>query len=405
MRDIHVAFFIAYKSIVKGNKSTLALLIFILLLSFFNMMFISGILQGFVELIPQMTIDQLSSHITVSPQEKPQVKQFILNQANLRTQIDAIPGVVATTRRYNLAGSLSFDKDKSGQAKSLSAGIVGIDPLDDAKVMVFKDLIRYGQFLTDNDTDKIIISSALAGGYGDMAPSDLGGVKVGDKINVTYANGTSRTYTVKGIWHDDMAVLESFVTSKEAESILGVYNNASQILVKVDLQANSLDNYFNKVKNLDPKLKVQTYREQMGSFGSFVNALNLINLIVGVISVAVAAVTIFVLFYINALNKRRQIGILKAIGIKQKIIIYSYMFQAIFNIAVSLLAGSLLVFGLLYPLFLKYPLDVSFGKVSLVFTFIGISASIVSFAVAGILAGIIPSRLVAKEDILKSIWG
>lgn len=368
-------------------------------------MFISGILQGFVELIPQMTIDQLSSHITVSPQEKPQVKQFILNQANLRAQIDAIPGVVATTRRYNLAGSLSFDKDKSGQAKSLSAGIVGIDPLDDAKVMVFKDLIRYGQFLSETDTDQIIISSALAGGYGDMAPSDLGGVQVGNKINVTYANGIVRTYTVKGIWHDDMAVLESFVTSKEAESVLGVYNNASQILVKVDLKTKPLDYYFNRVKELEPKLKVQTYKEQMGSFGSFVNALNLINLIVGVISVAVAAVTIFVLFYINALNKRRQIGILKAIGIKQRIIIYSYMFQAIFNIAVSLLAGSLLVFGILYPLFLKYPLDVSFGKVSLVFTFIGIVASIVSFAVTGILAGIIPSRLVAKENILKSIWG
>lgn len=405
MNDIKTAAFIAYKSIRRGSKFTLVVLILILSLSFFNMMFVSGIMQGFSELIPQMTIDEISSHIILSPQETPRVKQFIINQANLRTQIAAIPGVIATTRRYTLAGSLAFDKDKSGQYKNLSAGIVGIDPIQDAKVMIFREYMRYGQFLSDTDTDQIILSSALAGGYGDMAASNLGGVKVGDKVNVTYSNGIMRTYTVKGIYRDSMALMVSFVTAREAESILEVHDNASQILVKVDLNANSIENYYAGVKALAPNLKVQTYKEEMGTFGSFVNALNLITLILSVISVAVAAVTIFVLFYINAIHKKRQIGILKAIGIKERIIVYSYMFQSLFYTTVSLLIGSFFVFGILYPIFLKYPLDVDFGRVSLIFTLSGVVASIISFAVTGVLAGIIPSRLVAKEDILKAIWG
>jgi len=405
MNDIKTAAFIAYKSIIKGNKSTVILLVVILTLSFTNMMFMSGILRGFSALVPQMTIDQISGDIILSPQETPQVKQFIINQTNLRTQIDAVSGVIASTRRYTLAGSFAFDKDKTGQYRNQSAAIMGIDPAQDAKVLTFRKLMRYGQFLSDTDTDQIILSSALAGGYGDIAASDLGGVKVGNKVTVTYINGITRTYTVKGIWHDNMSLMESFVSAREAESVLGVYDKASQILVKVDLQKNSIDTYFHKIKRLAPSIKVQTYKEEMGTFAALENALNLVALIVSVISVIVSAVTLFVLFYINALNKRRQIGILKAIGIKQKIIIYSYMFQAIFYTTISLLIGSFLVFGVLYPLFLKYPLNVDIGELSLFFTPGGILASIVSFAVSGILAGIIPSRMVAKEEILKAIWG
>lgn len=405
MDVLKTSFFIAYKSIIRGSKSMMILLIFILSLSFINMMFISGILNGLSSLIPRAFIDQISAHITINPQEKPQIKQFIPNQTLLRSQISTIPGIIATTRRYNLAGSLAFDKDKSGQYRSLSSSIMGIDPVQDSKVMGISKLTKYGSFLSDSDTDQILLSSALAGGYGVLAPSDLGGVVVGDKIQVTYANGIMRTYTVKGIYADNMGIYENFISTREAESILGTYDNASQILVKVDLNKEPIEGYTDKIKTMAPNLKLQTYKVALGSFGAFLDALNLIALIVSIISVAVSAVTIFVLIYVNALNKKRQIGILKAIGIKQKIIVYSYTIQSLFYTTVGLGIGSMLVFGVLYPLFLKYPIDVDFGKISLEFTLVGVLAGILSFSLTGILAGFIPSRIVAKQDILKAIWG
>ena len=99
MNDIKAASFIAYKSITRSKKSTTALIVFILFLSFTNMMFISGILNGFAEMVPQMFIDEVSSHITIGPQQKPVVKPFIVNQTLLQSQIGTIPGVVATGRR------------------------------------------------------------------------------------------------------------------------------------------------------------------------------------------------------------------------------------------------------------------------------------------------------------------
>ncbi len=405
MRDIKTAAFIAYKSILKGNKSTVTLLIFILSLSFLNMMFISGILNGLENLFYQVIIDTYASDITVNPQEKPQLRQYIIDQNEVQAEIQSIPGVIATTRRYSLAGSLSFDKDKNGQFKNVSGAIFGIDPDQEADVLALNKLVISGQYLSKTDTDSILLSSALAGGYGIPAPSDLGGAKVGDKIQITYSNGVMRTYTVKGIYNDSIGIFETFITAKEAESVLNIYNSASQILVKTDLQNTPVGIYQKKIQKLEPKLKIQTYLDLLGSFKSFLDALGMISVIVSAISVLVAAITIFVIIYVNAITKRRQIGILKAIGIRQRIIILSYVFQSVFYALCGVAIGSFCVFLLLTPLLAAYPINVDFGYLYLVHDPVTIVGGIISLLLAGLLAGYIPARLVAKQDILKAIWG
>jgi putative ABC transport system permease protein len=407
MRDLQTAAFIAYKSITKGSKSTLLLLVFILSLSFLNMMFISGVLSGITYSQVQALINFFNSDVTVGPQTFPQVKQFVPNQAQLRAQIQTIPGVIASARHYLLAGSIAFDKDRNGQFKSVSGVFIGIDPADESKVLTFDNLLIGGQQLAAGDTDQIVLSSALAGGYGIPAPSDLGGVKVGDKVRITYSNGVMRTYTVKGMYNDIVGLYETFISSKEAESILDVHDSASQILVKTDLTRMTAPDYEAKIQALAPELKVQNYNDLLGSFGSFLKALDLIQFIVGAISVVVAAITIFVLIYVNAINKRRQIGILKAIGIKKSIIVNAYIFQSIFYTICGMAIGLFMVFGLLVPLLTAYPVPLIAGFMNLVLIYspLRVVLSILSFIAAGYLAGRIPANLVARQDILKGIWG
>ncbi len=404
MNDFKTASFIAYKSILKGNKSTHALLIFVLSLSFLNMMFISGILSGLENTFTKVIIDVWSSHIIIAPEQEPQQKQFIQNQNEVRSQIETIPGVIATARHYQLAGSVSFDKEKNGVSKSISGAILGIDPSQEKGVLTLDSFMLEGEYLSDQDTDQILLSSALAGGYGLPAPNDLGGVKVGDKVQLTFSNGIIRTYNVKGIYDDSIGIFFTYITAREAESVLSTYNNASQILVKTDLSRKPIAYFEKNIKQLFPKLSVQNYTVILGTAGAFINALNLISFIVGAISVIVAAITIFVLIYVNATNKRRQIGILKAIGIKQNIIIVSYVLQSIFYSICGVIIGAILVFGILTPLLAKYPINITFADLSLMFTPSVIIIGVVSLLVAGLVAGYIPARIVVKQEILKSIW-
>lgn len=404
MHDIQTAFFIAYKSIIRGNKSSVTLLIFILTLSFLNMMFISGILNGLENLFLRTILTTFASNVTISPQEKPQIKQFIINQDEVQAEAQTIPGVIATTRRYSLGGVISFDKDRNGQYKSVSGSIVGIDPTQDKKVLNIGKLLLAGRYLLPTDTDSILLSSALAGGYGIPAPSDLGGARIGDKVQITYANGIIRTYTVRGIYNDAIGIFETFISAKEAESVLNVFNSASQILIKTD-QNTPVSVYQKKVQQLFPNLKVQTYEDLLGSFRSFLSALGLISVIVSAISVLVAAVTIFVIIYVNAISKQRQIGILKAIGITERVIILSYVFQSIFYACCGVLIGSVVVFLILTPLIYAHPIDVEFGYLYLVHNPITIVGGILSLLGAGLLAGYFPARIVARKNILKAIWG
>jgi len=404
--DIVTAGFIAYKSIVRGSRSTFALMMVILCLSFFNMLFIPGVFSGLLDTIISLEVNTYTSHVMVGPQQDPIPKQFINNETQLRSQIATIPGVVGTARTYLTAGSISFDPQKNGVYKRVSAQVIGIDPTESEKILTLRNYIVAGQFLSDDDTDQIVLAAALAGGYDLPEPNDLGGAKPGDKVQVVYGNGVERTYTVKGITNIlfGPALTNAYITGREAESVLGASDQATQILVRVQ-QEDKSDYYKARLQSLFPGLHVQTYLDLITAIKPVLDAFKLVALIVSVISVLVAAITIFVMIYINAVSKRRQIGILKAIGIREDIIIMSYVFQSLFYVFCGVLFGLFFVFAVIQPLLAVHPITLPFGPLHLSFSVALVVESIAGFFIAGFFSGFIPSRIVARENILKAIWG
>lgn len=408
INDLSASFLIARKSITRGGKSTLFLLILVLSLSFFEMMVITGIISGVYQEMINSAKNLLSSDIIISPRTQPQIKEFIDEQTKVRAQIETIPGVVATARHYITAGAVSFDKGKNGKFKTVSGLVVGIDPEEEKRVLTTTSrLLIDGKSLDAADTDQVLIGSAMAGGYKAKTSDDLGGVKIGDKVRLAYSNGVAKVYTVKGIYDDTMRSGQIFITANEAESVFSVYDSASQIMVKTDSISRSDDLYVAKIKSMFPELKVQDYNIFLGQLTDFLAAINMISVILSVISILVAAIVIFVIIYVNALNKRRQIGILKAIGIKQSIIINAYIMQSLFYTFSGVIIGLTLVFGIAVPFLEAHPLVLvaNLANLTLYYTPVKIAVAISSFFVAGYLAGRIPAWMVAKQDIIKAIWG
>lgn len=405
MSGLQTAAFIAYKTIARGRRGTLALMILILSLSFFNMIFIPGVFSGLLETIIGLEVNTYTAHVMVGPQQEPIPKQFIPHETQLRAAIQTIPGVVGTARTYLTAGAISYDKDKNGVFKTVSAQVIGIDPAQADKILTVPHYVVAGQFLSDDDSDQIVLAAALAGGYDLPEPNDLGGAKVGDKVRVVYGNGVARTYTVKGITNIlfGPALTNAYITAREAESVLGASDQASQILVKAQDQGQA-DALKARIQAMAPDLHVQTYFDLITAIKPVLDAFAYIALIVSVISVLVATVTIFVMIYINAVTKRRQIGILKAIGIEDRIIIFSYVFQSLFYVVAGIVAGLGLTFGVIMPLLAIHPITLPFGELHLVFGLKLILESGAGLAIAGFLAGFVPARIVVRESILQSIW-
>ena len=406
--DIKTAFFIAYKTITKGHKSTIALIIFILSLSFFNLMFVSGFLYGFSDGVMKSMIDNSTAHIIVMPQEEPTVKSFVYDQDRVRAEIETIPGIVGTARHYQLQGTLAYDKEKDGNFKYVSAQIIGVTQAEEKEILTVNEYMVAGIFPDNLKDDEIVLGANLSGGFDTKQTKDLGGATVGNKVQITYANGITRTYTIVGIFELSMVgsiASTAFISTSEAENLLSTYNSASEIMVRVNLEKNTLDEYTKKIKGIVPNLELEKYTSRLSTVGILVTAFNLIAVIVSFISIIVSAITIFVMIYVNAVSKRRQIGILKAIGIKEGIIELSYIIQSIFYSALGIIGGLLVIFLMVVPLMTIRPIAMPYGDAVLVYTTLGIIINISSLIVAGILAGYIPAKIVAREDILKSIWG
>lgn len=406
--DIKTAFFIAYKTITKGHKSTIALIIFILSLSFFNLMFVSGFLYGFSDGVMKSMVDNSTAHIIVMPQEKPTTKSFVFDQDRIRAEIETIPGIIGTARHYQLGGTLAYDKEKNGDFKYVSAQIIGVTQSEEKNILTINKYIVSGKFPDNLKDDEIVLGANLSGGFGTKQTKDLGGAIVGNKIQIDYSNGITRTYTIVGIFKLSMVgsiASAAFISNSEAESILSTYNSASEIMVRVDLEKNTLDEYTKKIHEIVPNLKLEEYTARLATVGILITAFNLIAVIVSIISIIVSAITIFVMIYVNAVSKRRQIGILKAIGIKENIIEISYIIQSIFYSFLGIVGGLLVIFFIVIPIMAVKPINMPFGNAVLVYTAFGIIINIISLIIAGILAGYIPAKIVAREDILKSIWG
>lgn len=408
MQDLKVAFFVALRSVVRGHKSTTALMIAVLSLSFVNLLFIAGILSGIVSALYQQVINNFTSNIVVEPQEEPLRKEFIIHQDELRRQIEAIPGVVATARHYKLAGTCAYDRDKNGRFKSASAEVVGIDPAREKLVThVWRNMLE-GTYLEGLGAGDIVLGADLAGGYGGANEiTSLGGVKTGEEVMVTFSNGVARKYKVRGIFKVRFGFVDrlAFITTKEAESALSVYDSASQILVKVNAPPGYEKGWARRIRAIAPELEVRAWGDLMGEFTNVAKAFDMITLVVSTVGLAVAAATVFILIYVNAINKRRQIGILKAIGIKPGIIIGSYLLQSLFFALCGIVIGSALVFWAIAPYFASHPLRFPMGDTSLTLSTGHVLYCVMSLLVAGIMAGFVPAWRVTNENILEAIWG
>jgi len=405
--DAKVAFFIAHKTIRRGSKSVVLLLIGVLSLVFFNLLFIRGFLAGFSNGVLISMIDTSTGHIVILPQEEPVKRGFIINQQELRNEIETIPGIVGTTRRYILGGAITFDKNKNGQSQFVSAPILGANQIEDKKLMTIKNNMAAGEFPDVLRDDDIVLGSNLAGGYEAVQSADLGGATVGDKVQIFYSNGYNKIYTVRGVFHVviGFAGNNAYISDKEAERVLSTYNQASEIIVRVDLDRHPVGYYVQKIKTIAPNLRIEPYTSRLAAIGVLIDSFNVIAVIIGLISILVAGATIFIMIYINALSKKKQIGIIKAVGIKAEIVELSYVFQALFFSVLAVIFGTLIFYGLAKPYLTANPIQMPYGPALLVISIEQVITSAVSMIVIAGIAGFASSRLISKKQIVETIWG
>jgi putative ABC transport system permease protein len=413
MGNLKLALFLAFKSVIKGNRWALILIILVMSLSFANLILTPSILSGVTNTLDKQQVDTLFANIVIDPEPD---NYYLGDVERTEQKVEQITGVVGISSHLTAEAFFEYQwRDKvspEDRGKSGTWSVIGIDPEREAKVTTISEKIIQGSYLDPDERDGIVLGIEIAGGEKAQTADflTLQGVNVGDKVRLTYTNGIQREYRVKGIFQaQEMTQADrlAFITRPEMVSVLGriaFADRASQILVKI-AEPGDESRFIEQIETLGIEGEVRSWREYGGAIGGIVSSFDVIASLIGGIGLVVAGIVMFIVIYINVISKRRQIGILRAIGIKRDVIVGSYLVQALFYAIIGIVIGGLLFGYGIQPYFELHPLNLPLGQVSLAIKAMTVNNAVLGMLAAAVMAGLIPVLSITRQGIIKSIWG
>lgn len=400
INDIKVGALIAYCSIKRGNKKTLAFIVFVLSLIFLNLVFLPSMIGGLSGMFTGFMQDYPYGDIVIEPGKD---NTYINNVDNVLQKVRAVNGVRAATKRLDAAASIEHKQ------KVVGSTITGVLPTEEYDISRYPYIISEGDFLGELSRDEIIIGAMIVEGYfGSEIYDNLGQVRAGSLVDVTYSNGVKRTYKVKGIMEGTFEVvdLNALVHYKEIEDVYGLDGSkATKVVVRIEKQGTE-EKIKDKIISAGVKEPVFTWADKAESIlRQALQSIGAINVMSKFVSLVVGAALILIIIYINVLNRKKEIGILKAVGITPRSIVLSYAFLSMFYVLLGIFVGLILYFALMLY-FQANPFRMyETIKIRPEIDYLFLVQNILTMLVLSVIAGILPAWMVSKESILKAIWG
>lgn len=293
--------------------------------------------------------------------------------------------------------------------------IKGVDENKVDKVSGVKDVVKLGEFNLQDKSDLggIVLGISLA----DRMRSVIGDTltllsPVGLESSLTqFIEPLTKDFIVNGIFVSDNKDYDSkyaYVSIENAQYLFNLDKNVSGVEMRLDNIEES-DDVKSKLQNLfGNEYNVMTWYDLNESLYSLLKIERWVTFIILSLIIAVASFNILASLTMTVIEKKRDIGVLKAMGASNKVITKIFLFEGIAVGVIGMVAGSLI--GLLVVLAQKYfefytidssvyqfdalPVELRFTD----FIFVPFAAFILCF-----LASLYPSRKAAKLDPIESI--
>lgn len=434
---LYVGWFLAFRQLRHSGKGTTSLIIFIMVLTFLNLVVVSGLLTGLIAGSFKQFRESYSGEVIIT---SAQGRSYIENSRQLASFLNNHPRVQAISPRISssvqILGTLTDNPDKNERANKIGARLVGIDPVKEEELTNFSRFIIKGEMLKAGEEGYILAAGNLLRKYSSFGDVNIPGldllddVDVGSRVRVTITGPDSSTvgkgrmrittadakptavtkdFIVKGIVKSKVDEISTrfFVTDKELKRIVPVYKEELQeIAVKTDYEY--APELVRQIKGFMTgyAARIQTTDEAIPSFlRDIESTMAILGNALSSIALVVASITIFIVIFINAVTRRKFIGIMKGIGISPGAIKTAYVIQAFFYGITGSIIGLALTFFALKPLFNAYPIDFPFSDGILVVTPLGAAIRVAILLIVTLIAGYIPAMLIVRRNTLDAILG
>jgi putative ABC transport system permease protein len=430
---IRLGFFLAIRQVTRTSKWATGLIVFIMMLTFLNLVATSGFLVGIVEGSSRGYKEQWTGDLFINNRNE---KAYIEHTNDITSVLSSFPQIQSYSKRIVAGAKVEanwWEKRKEEDANIVSNQIAGIDPLSEEATTHLSKTVVEGRWLEEGDARGIVLGSAFLAKYSrvsdlvslleDVGPGTTVRVTVSsaktevnpeqnldDIPDMTNSSSVTQDFVVRGIIDSKVQFVSSraYILDSELKKMLGKTDgDVSEIAIVMkpgvdpyEVKTPLINNGFSEYA------KINTAEE--GSPEFLVNIrlfFSIIGTILGSVSVVVALITIFIIIYINAITRRRQIGIMKGIGVTEFAIEFSYICQALFYVLTGSVLALLIIFAGLKPLLDAHPIDTPFATIVLVAEPISVAFKLLLVTFVSVLAGYLPARLIVNTNTLNAILG
>ncbi len=411
--SIKLGYFLAYRDILRANIWTTILITFVMTLTFLNLIVIRGILVGLTQGSVQANRDKYTGSVLISSLDR---KQYI-EDSHLPIGLSKnIAMVEASSARYTSPGQVEADykiqTPRDEDANIISSVVVGIHPADEDATTNLSGSLIQGTYLDPKARNQILVGASLLKKYTSGAGTSTSALKnadVGTPVRLT-VNGNVQEVVIVGVLKAKVQTIDNriFMLDSELRPMMGRTDfNVNEIAIKAKDPRDDAQIAQIFIGNDIQKLaKVQTWQEAQPQFLRDISStFSLLGDVIGSIGLVVASITIFIVIFVNAITRRKYIGIFKGIGIHASAIEISYMFQSLFYAIGGTCIGMLFVYGIIVPYFSKNPINFPFSDGIFVADIPSVLTRVLILLVATVVAGYIPARIVVKQRTLDAILG
>ncbi|MDD2441365.1 MAG: ABC transporter permease [Clostridiaceae bacterium] len=374
---------------LKSSRGQTILIVLGIAIGISVQIFIGSLIQGLQKSLVETTIGNASQITVVSPDDD---KRFSDPERVMQAIRQAEGQITALSPALDQAG-LATDGDETG-----SVLIRGLDFAAAEPIYALADRIVQGRL--PSASDEAVIGKVL------QAEWD---VAIGDTLDVTVAGGKRLTYTVCGVFDLQVQSLNTSWFLTTLASAQERFDLAGQV-TSIEMQVESGDVFLADTIAAELQalpelmdLEVTNWKAQNEQLLSGLNGQSVSSIMIQVFVVVSVVLAIASVLAISVMQKSRQIGILKAMGIKSRQASLVFLYQGLILGVLGGLAGVALGLGLAYSftVFARNP-----DGTPVVALLIDPAFFVLSFLIAvtaSSLASLIPARKSARLDPIEVI--
>lgn len=347
---------LAWRNMWRNWRRT-AIALTAIVLGLILLMFLNGVIQGSDQGIYGNAVRLYGGNVQVhAPGYRLKANRMPLiplaDPAAVVAAAKAQPEVVEAAQRISTGGLVSTREG------SFPVKITAIQPSVEAPNSIQAENISAGRYLLDDDGDAVLIGHGLA---------DELGAAVGDRVTLVGRSKQEtmrqRTMTVVGIYDLGMAEAEKgmvFITLPEAQTLYNLREQVTEVAILLQ-KVGQEGTVMPALAAALPGYEVDSWTTLHPEIEETLQMKGLFTTILGFIVLLIASIGILNLMLMAVFERTREMGVLAALGMKGRQVMWLFLFEGALIGVVGAALGCAAGFGLVWAV---GQVGIDFGSVA-----------------------------------------